>query len=348
MRIPLPPSPPPGLPPTSPARQPARLAPTLPLLLAVAILCAGLTAPRAVRGGVRSTAFAEFDPGPRVLAMGGAAVAGVADPSAAYWNPAGLYFMRGRQAQVSYDDLYGLGLAHRGWIGLANKRSHDEPVFQDGRLALVPDGGRGNAWALSISSLFLDLGTESYSELAPGFSLAGGFGRDLSFGVTLQYLRASSSLDGVSASGYNATVGIMAGLPGPARAGLSVRNLLSNVSWKDRPSDTLGLMPTLGVEWPLPGHGLLRGDCGWLDGDSGLTRWSLGAEYWLWPGHLAGRAGLRHRAGDVGFDARTEPTFGVGLRWDALDFDYALTSDADGLGTTHRLGLNLLLARPSP
>lgn len=295
--------------------------------------------------GVRTTAFADVDPGPRVMAMGGAAVAGVTDPTAAFWNPAGLYFMRGRQAAVNYDDLYGLGLAQRGWIGIANKRTFDEPVFQDGRLSLIPDAARGNAWAITISSLFLDLGADSYTELTPGFSLAGGFGSDLGFGITVQYLRASSNLEGVSASGYNASLGVMAGLPGPGRAGLAVRNLLSNVNWKDRPSDRLGLAPTFGIEWPVTERGLVRGDYGWHDGDSGLTRWSLGGEYWLWPGHLAGRAGMRHRAADPGFASRTEPTFGVGLRWQGIDFDYAVTADEDGPGTTHRFGLNLLLAR---
>lgn len=320
-----------------------RLTPLI-AFLALGLLGGGPSAEPA-HAATRSTAFADAEPGPRVAAMGGAGVAGVADPTAAWWNPAGLYFMTGKQAQADYDDAYGLGLAQRGWFGLANKSVVDEPVFEEGRLRLVRRPGVGNAWALSITTLFLDLGDESYSELSPGLSLAGGLGTDLAVGMSVYYLRASSSLDAVSGSGCTATFGVIAGLPGPGRLGLSVRHALSTVGWKDQPSDRLPITPTLGLYWPLGPRGQLRSDVTWRQGDAGLARFSAGGEYWVLPGHLAGRAGFRRMA--AGLRERTVPTFGVGVRWKTVDLDYAYQVDNDGPGNTHRFGLNLELGRPA-
>ena len=62
--------------------------------------CAGLMAvlaaftSTAAGAATRSSAFADFDPGPRMMAMGGAGVAQIADPTATYWNPAGLLHAR--------------------------------------------------------------------------------------------------------------------------------------------------------------------------------------------------------------------------------------------------------------
>lgn len=314
------------------------------LVVASALAWAG--APPTVLAGPRSIAFADSDPGPRMMAMGGAGVAGVADPVAAWWNPAGLYFMQGgKQAQVDYDDAFGLGLARRAWLGLASKSVVDEPVFEAGRLRLVRRPGFGNAWALSVSTLSLDLGDESYNELMPGLSLAGGLGTDLAVGMSVYYLRAGSSLDAVSGNGYSTTFGVIAGLPGPGRLGLSVRHVLSALSWKDQPGDQLPITPTVGLYWPLGPRAQLRSDASWRQGDAGITRFSAGGEYWILPGHLAGRAGVRRMA--AGLLERTVPTFGLGLRWKTLDLDYAFQSDSDGPGNTHRFGLNLELGAPA-
>ena len=313
-------------------------------VVCAALLLALQLSAGAARGATRSTAFADSDPGPRMMAMGGAGVAGVADPVAAWWNPAGLYFMRGKQAQVNYDDAFGLGLAQRAWLGLASKSVVDEPVFDGGRLHLVRRPGAGNAWALSISTLSLDLGDESYTELMPGLSLAGGFGSELAVGMSVYYLRASSSLDAVSASGYSTTFGVIAGLPGPGRLGLSVRHALSNVGWKDQASERLPITPTLGLVWPFGTRAQVRSDATWRQGEPGVSRLSAGGEYWLLPEHLAARAGVRRMA--AGLLERTVPTFGVGIRWKTVDLDYAYQSDSDGPGSTHRFGLNLELGTP--
>ena len=87
----------------------------------------------------------------------------------------------------------------------------------------------------------------------------------------------------------------------------------------------------------------MRGDVTWIEGESGPARLSVGGEYWVLPGRAAGRGGIR-RMGQ-GLKDRTIPSFGAGLRWSVLDFDYAYTIDEDGPGSTHRFGLNVQLSK---
>lgn len=291
-----------------------------------------------------STAFADIDPGPRLMAMGGAGVAGVQDPSAAWWNPAGLYFLRGTQGLATYDDLYGQGLVRRNYLAAAWKRTQEEPVFRDNRLYLTADDARGMAWGVSLSSISVDLGAEDYSELMPALAVAGGLGPDVAFGLSLAYLRAGSSLDGVSAQGYTVGLGTMARLPGGGRVGLSARNLLSRVFWEGNAIERLGLTATAGASWPVTPVADVRGDLSFGDGQGGLARLSLGGEYRFLDGHVAARAGLRRYINDPA--SRNVPTFGGGLHWSRFDLDYALTADGDGPGSTHRFGLMVLLAKP--
>jgi hypothetical protein len=312
--------------------------------LAGAALALALAAAPPAGAGLRSTAFADIDPGPRIMAMGGAGVAGVTDPTATWWNPAGLYFLRGTQATATYDDLYGLGLVQRNYLGVATKRVVEEPVFRDNKMSLRRDLDRGTAWGFSLSSLLLDLGSESYSEFMPSVALAGGLGDDLSLGLSLTYLRAGSSLDKASAGGYSGGVGVVCALPGAGRAGLSVRHLVSRVFWKDAATERLRITPTLGVSLPLTARGSVAADVTWTEGNGGPSRISAGGEYWALRDHLAARAGVRRYG--AGLQKRTAPSFGAGIRWNRVDFDYAFTSDSDGPGSTHRFGLNVILSRP--
>ncbi len=311
--------------------------------LAAGIAAVVLVPAVASHAASRSTAFADMDPGPRVMAMGGAGAAMVADPTAVYWNPAGLYFMRGTQAAATYDDLYGLGLVQRNYLAFAVKSIVEEPVFKDNRMYLRQDRKHGSAWGASLSSVLVDLGDEGYSEFVPSVAVAGGIGEHLGVGMSLSYLRVGSDLEDVSAGGYSSGIGLIWEGPGAVRAGLSVRNLVSRVFWKGELTERLRTTSTLGAGLPVGDRGSVRGDVSWSEGSGGPSRVSLGGEYWALPDRLAGRAGLRHYGG--GEETRVTPSFGAGFRWTALDIDYAFTIDEDGPGSTHRFGLNLRIAR---
>lgn len=309
-----------------------------------AFLAALLAAPALVQAAPRGTAFADIDPGPRLAAMGGAAVAVVEDPSAAYWNPAGLYFQSGTRAMATYDDLYGLGLVSRNYLAVSWKKTRYEPEFANNRMLLHRDDRRGGAIGLSLSSVLVDVGEESYSELIPSLTIAGGLGPDVGIGVTASYLRASSGIADAGATGYNLSFGTAVRLGDRGRVAVAVRNLLSRMSREGDVSERLATTPTAGASWRIGRTGLVAADVSFTEGNSGPSRISVGGEYRFLSDLLAARAGVRRY--DGGLESRTVPSFGVGLHWKRVDFDYALTSDDDGPGSTHRFGLALLLARP--
>ncbi|TPW15137.1 MAG: hypothetical protein FD129_954, partial [bacterium] len=182
------------------------------------------------RAAHTTTSFADVEPGPRIMAMGGAGTALADDPTGAWWNPAELYFMRGTRGVVTYDDLYGAGLAQRSYLSVAWKKVHYEPKFVDNRMTLEKDLGRGSAWGISVSSIFLDLGEESYSELMPSISFAAGLGGGVGIGSSVSFLKASSGVEDVGSSGYSASLGAGINLPARAHVGFVARNLLSSVS----------------------------------------------------------------------------------------------------------------------
>ena len=64
---------------------------------------------------------------------------------------------------------------------------------------------------------------------------------------------------------------------------------------------------------------------------------AVGAEYELMPDMVTARGGLTRR-----FD-RTYPSFGLGFTHTSFRVDYAAEIDAggNGLGTTHRIGMNV-------
>jgi len=296
-------------------------------------------------GAHTTTSFAEVEPGPRTMGMGGAGVALTGDPTAAWWNPAGLYFMRGTRAVVTYDDLYGAGLAQRSYLAVAWKKVHYEPKFEENRMTLEKDLGRGSAWGLSVSSVFLDLGEESYSELMPSLSFAAGLGGGVGIGTSVSFLKATTGLEGAGSSGYAASLGVGIKLPANSHFGFVARNLLSSLSPEGGAKEKLPLTSALGLSVPFGSDALVAVDATFSNGDDGPSRLSAGGEYWFFGHRLAGRAGIRHYGGGV--ESRTVPTFGVGIEWKRLNFDYAMSVDgSDGPGSTHRFGLNVLLGRP--
>jgi hypothetical protein len=315
-----------------------RIVPTALLALALVL------APSSTRAGQRSTAFADIDPGPRSAAMGGAAVAVVDDPTATYWNPAGLYFQSGTRATATYDDLYGLGLVSRNYLAVAWKKTRYEPEFERNRLLLHRDDRRGGALGVSLSSVLVDVGEESYNEFIPSITLAGGLGPDIGFGITASYLRASSGIEDAGANGYNVGLGTAIQVTDGLRVAASVRNLLSRVYHDADVAERLAVTPTVGGAWRIAPAALVAGDVSFAEGNSGPSRISVGGEYRVLSDHLALRAGLRRF--DGGAEGRTVPSFGLGVNWRRFDVDYALTADDDGPGSTHRFGLAILLARP--
>ena len=117
-----------------------RIATTVPLLIAVLIVA---LVPAVASAAKYAGAFMDDGGGARALAMGGAFTAVADDPSAAYWNPAGLTGTEGRNLLLMHSERFG-DLIDRDFAAYA------QPV--DWSLL----GGTDGAFALSVIRLGVD------------------------------------------------------------------------------------------------------------------------------------------------------------------------------------------------
>lgn len=296
-----------------------------------------LAAGGSASAATRTSPFAPIDPGVRATALGGAFTAVGGEPIALYWNPATLYFMKGRTVEASYSDLYGLGLARRTFLTLGLKTAIEEPRFQGDRVVVRTNRETGGAYAAGIQSLFLDLDDNSYSELSLGGGGAWGYGDRLAAGISARLLFVSSDLEDVSAFGYNLGLGAAWRLSSRERLGVSIPHLLSRVFWKFDSTERLPLGVSLGWMRDFSAGILVTYEVEWREGEDGPYRMAAGAEWQPFEDRLAVRAGFRHQA--AGLETINKPTFGAGVRFSHLRFDYAFRMESEALGDTHRLGL---------
>jgi tetratricopeptide (TPR) repeat protein len=271
--------------------------------------------------------------GARPLALGETFVAIADDGNASYWNPAGMPFIRRQELNSMYNDLYGLGI-NNGFLSLLHPISRRHSIggnwlydgFDDGEL-----GYSRNIFTLSY-----------------GFALNENF----ALGANLKYLQLRVNLDDSIAvakgNGFGADLGALftytfkkRAFPKKAQLGLMAHDF-TNTKMKYRGSnirDTIlrrnlrigaAVQPfdQLTTRWLTLSESLLAFD---LD-----DRWHVGAELWL-NRALALRGGLQN---DLDPREGAILSFGAGVRWQFLQFDYAYTVPPT-LGETHRFSLSL-------
>ncbi|NNF08466.1 MAG: hypothetical protein HKN21_17020 [Candidatus Eisenbacteria bacterium] len=292
---------------------------------------------KVAQADTRSSAFSFNDPGVRASAMGGAFSALGGQPSAMYWNPATLYFQDHRSFEASYASLYGLGLAQRTQVILGWKSVIEEPRFRNDRVVVRADRRTGPAYSVGIQSLFLDLDEDSYSEIALGGGAAWGYGDRLAFGMSLRALFVNSDLDNVFANGYDLGLGLAWSLSDRERIAVSAPHLVSRIFWKFDSTERLPQTATVGWsrQWNF---GLLTtADIEFREDEASPYRFAVGGEWWAFPDRLALRGGYRVIRG--GLEDINKPTFGAGVHFGRVGFDYSFRLGPELLGDTHRLGV---------
>lgn len=270
--------------------------------------------------------FLKIGQGARAAAMGDAATAMVADPTAIYWNPGGLGTLRD----------YHLALSHHQWFG----DTRDELVH----VALPAANG-----AVGLAATFSgETGVEYWDEQnQPGdtfgvwnASLAVGYGFEpvdgYALGMTLRGFGQSLRTDWLW--GGSADLGALVQPLPPLRFGIAVRNL--GLGWTSGPE----LLPTelaAGAGWSVS-HVNLGADVV-IPFDNAVA-FRAGAE-WLPVRELALRFGYRSGPVDVGtLGLLGGLTAGFGLCLGRASFDYSL-APYGRLGLTHRIGLQLSAPR---
>ncbi len=263
-------------------------------------------------------------------AMGDAQVAATNDAFSTYWNPAGL-------ATASRD----LGISHRLWIG--DVRAYD--------VAARLQAGRRGAWGLAVTAT--DSGDLEAREIAGDpsgtfsaqfMSIGASYARVLGLlraGVTVKYLR--ERIYDAGASGYAVDVGVQLDLP---RRLVTLGAALRNAGQMSELQGAATTLPrTIAAGAALHPFRIVAN---W-DGASLLDLEVTAEVSHLTPGSITRiHSGVgvtvldlaTVRAGHISNDELRTFTFGLGLYWERLVFDYAYVPFATGFeGPGHVLSL---------
>jgi hypothetical protein len=313
-----------------------RLAPSCrlrPGLVAAAAILALAPAPAAA-GTTTGFAFLNLPAGARAAAMGGAFSAIADDPTALFWNPAGVAARR--------------ALGPGGEIAVTGV--HHESI-QNFRQDLVAATWRkqDDGLSLAFNSHYTgrlegtdELGNPLGAFGASDFAVAGGYATTLSPGLRVggSVGWMSEAIAGTNVSTMTVSLG---GLYAPGGAegltlGAAVRNLGGSPRFPtvdggrgdavDQPLTLAGGAALAGTKGSL--RWLVAGEVSKLDGDAAEARVGL---------EVAPAAALALRAGWMFGQDAADLTAGAGVLVGRVAFDYAFVPYHDDLGTSHRAGL---------
>jgi hypothetical protein len=260
--------------------------------------------------------------GVRALGMGGAASAWLDEPSALFWNPATLYLAPVRRLELQH-----------------TQNAFDTRTEQFALVVPTLDYG---SWAVggALQTTTDIVVTDPLSPAPQGFENFNRFKLGLGYGVKGPYgvglgaaLRVVGyRFMGVERAAWGIDLGLVPVASGPWSVGVAVANLIPpTYSFSDGLEDKLPRRGILGVAFR--GHDRFVIAAQMESAQREDSRFRAGAEY-------APAAPLALRAGFDGF----APTFGIGVRYDRIRFDYAFVSPSD-LGSEHRFGLSFDLGR---
>ena len=292
-------------------------------------------------GGI-STLFA---PGARADGMGRAFTAVSNDANSIWWNPGGLAFLRGHDLSMTYSQLV---------PGLANDVNWSYPTY-----AQHVEGWGGLAASVSYLSYGKSdatnengdvIGQFTSYEVVPAIAYGTELADNLGFGVALKLIRvdlapAAVTLDQKNGRGttFAADIGGMVKIPKAKVAlGAALSNLGPDISYIDvDQSDPLGRNIRVGAAYTpfendvhrvlvaadasrflIPGRVLA------------VDVWNVGAEYEF--NHLIALRGgyISDPIGDI-----TDFTFGLGLNYRGVRFDYASVPQSSFLDRVSRFSL---------
>jgi hypothetical protein len=164
--------------------------------------------------------------GARPLAMGGATVAGPFDGSAAYWNPAGLNYLFGRNLMAMHAETFGSLLNHD-FIGYTDDRNDSGYTIRAYGFYLYYLGGGG----IKITDYDVTqqrpvvVREESHGDYLLAASLSGRIMRKIDAGVTVRIIYRD--LATISGYGLTADIGALYQPLEFARFGLVVTDITS-------------------------------------------------------------------------------------------------------------------------
>ena len=299
----------------------------IPALYLFPILFACLTSPAFAlffRGG-------DLGVGTRAMGLSGAFVAVADDPSAAYWNPAGL-------AQLSNPQILGM------YGSYFNDK--DRNLYFSFHYPLDKDIHIG----ISTNNLFYtDIPGAHEDQYAGSAAIPLEFVPDkrLLFGVNFRFLLADLGSGNGTVEGAGADVGFLFRQPfkdnTQVRLGLVLTDITTTIHFDDTGVEqSVPAILTLGAAYNFDPYTLISADVPWTLSDDPLLsdsniRVRSGVERWFFDGRFGVRVGF------ISF--LTLPgVFSVGASYRSTEWsiDYAFMNHSDNLGNAHRLSASYI------
>ncbi len=263
--------------------------------------------------------------GARPLALGGAAVAGPFDGSAAYWNPAGLNYLSGRNLMAMHAETFG-SLLNQDFIGYTYNRNDTGYTIRAYGFYLYYLGGGG----IKITDYDVTqqrpvvIREESHGDYLLAASLSGKVLSNIDAGVTVRIIYRD--LATISGFGLTADIGALYKPYDFARLGLMVTDITSGFI-RYSGGNTESVAPTV-----KPGLMLIRKYRDFTgrfvaSGDIKFEGIKTAAQYWVGEisldTHFGGEISYKEMIfGRLGFDIGNF-TAGVGLDVRRITIDLA-------------------------
>lgn len=340
----------------------------LGLSLVLLGLVAGMSATGPAQAAKYAGSFMENGVGARALGMGGAFTAVADDPSATFWNPAGLAGVKSHELLAMHSELFGdlidrdfaayvqpvswslLG-GTEGGVGISVIRlGVDDIPFVNHLTELLDTDGDGqvsDTELLGILDLQDEIRYKSDQELALLFSYGERLG-DWQVGANLKFIR--QSIGDYSSLGVGLDVGLLR--PGLWRRldfGVKFQDITTTyLHWSTGTNEVINPAVVPGLAWrqPLPRWNMTATLAGAVE-----TRFENRRSADLWSAgsitakpHVGLEVGFSQRVFlrggfDSGFQQK-HLTAGAGFRFDPLTVDYAYAGDTlDNDEVTHRISV---------
>ncbi|MFH2035664.1 MAG: hypothetical protein ABIJ45_04620 [Candidatus Zixiibacteriota bacterium] len=217
--------------------------------------------------------------GARQLAMGRASVAGPFDGTAAYWNPAGLNLLTGRQISAMHSETFGSLLNHD-YLSYTVDKSSSGSKFKAFGFYLYYLGGGGIKITRpdEVTNRYIVIREESHADIMLAGSLSGKIKDKIDVGLTVKIIYR----DVVDVNGYglSADIGALYQPYDFARVGLVITDFTSGIIRYSN-GNTESIVPTV-----KPGLLLMHtikdftGQLA-MSGDFKFEGIKYGAEYWM-------------------------------------------------------------------
>lgn len=284
-------------------------------------------------GGKTAATFLMIDVSPRATAMGGAAVAVSDDPSATYYNPAGLINLQGTKVMFAHNRWFS-GITHdtASWARHITRNTtlgFSATGLYAGGLKRTPDD-----YAHAMSGQ----GDKFFSlDGVVGVSLAHEVTPRLSLGITAKAIY--QRIDKEFGTSGAVDLGGMYQMA-PFTLGVSIRHIGPRMGILDKvfPLPTIA---SIGFGWRT-GRSILTLELnkGLEEDGPGIAR--LGVEWSMVGDALKVRAGYRHNlSGPNGDQWWSGLSAGLGIKISSFQLDYSFTPYGDGLDHNHKTSLTI-------